>query len=153
MRCGAYPSRDEIWNDEQEGRENNGLKWFEIIGKQGAILGWGKCSVDGTIYGGQWHSGQSPIDIIRGEEWTKRMMDIFVASVAKDGSSTSGATLAEFWVEAAHEVIGHQDYKNTNDSKFNAVGIGEEDGRIEVWALERVSSSSANTRRVWIHTP
>ena len=153
MRCGAYPSRDEIWDDEQEGRENNGLKWFEIIGKQGAILGWGKCSVDGTMYGGQWHSGQSPSDMLKEKPWTAKMMQEFETLCENGDYSATGAQLAEYWVKAAERAIENRAYHNQNDSKFNAVGIGYGNGEIQVWALVKKAHNEAECERVWWYTP
>lgn len=128
---------------------NNGLKWFEIIGKQGAVLGWGKCSVDGTMYGGQWHSGQSPIDVIKKKPWTGEMMAAFVGEVQKEEIQPTGASVAEIWVRLTEQVIELPEFENENDSKFNAVGIGYGNGKFQVWALIRQAPNRAESKLVW----
>jgi hypothetical protein len=164
---GVYPSSDEIWNDGNDpstiifppgdGRANNGLKWFQMLGNEGAALGWGKVEVDGIRYGyqgasGHFNKGYSPKDYQKGFGWfTKDIVHSFNEEI---GANSSGAYVAQAWVHAVAQRLA--DIMATRPVGFtnhwNAVGIGlnEQTQRIEVYAVDHEGTPpQPTTRLVW----
>lgn len=142
---GVYPSYDQIWNDVSNiGKDNNALKWFEMLGNERnalqpntAVLGWGRCVVDGVAYGNK-STGQSPADIVQNGSFTAPMMKEFVTNV-NSMSSNSTIAIANLWIDAAIKANEDKNilYNNkVNSNCFNAVAIACDGERIKAFAIE-----------------
>jgi hypothetical protein len=165
LKKGSFPDSASIWyqdlsdeyNQKKDGRSNNGLRWFEMLGFQGAILGWGHCMVADsadtsniTYYGAgrMKKPGMSPLDRINHFEWTAAMMELFLEKVKKLPSTCNGAQVAYTWVKSAENIINKRNKKEGNN-RFNAVAIGNDGNKIEAWALLKNSDLKATTVPVW----
>ena len=147
-----YPGSSKVWNDleteyitdpQNDGRGNNIFKWFESMGKRGAVCGWGQSTIydaDGNyeMYGRRkvinkfsndiFAKGQGPADRQERMIGDKKTMDWFTKDVIvefKDlrRSSDDGSQIAKKWVDAVATVVNNYRFRNHSNT-FNATAIG-----------------------------
>ncbi|MDG5817102.1 hypothetical protein QA601_18535 [Chitinispirillales bacterium ANBcel5] len=149
----TYPTDEQLW---YEISKLNGLQWFDLINRNGVVLGWGECIINGKMYGSDGRArGMSPADkqwTANGEyvEWTQEMIKRFRESIDSQADITN-SMIAKAWVDATNQMINDDDFEmpeNKGPARFNAIGIAEENGVVKVWAMDR-ATEPARVKLVW----
>lgn len=125
-----------------------------------AVLGWGRCNVDGIVYGNKT-TGQSPSDVISNGSFSAPMMSEFIR-IVNNMSINSSIEIASAWIDAAitaNTDLNFQDKRKINTNCFNAVSIATDGTKVTAYAIEALiekskpSGYTITKREVWNYVP